>query len=94
MVDVRRSELDIIIEILKLSRNGTKKTNILYKGNLSYTQIQNYLPFLIKKQILEEYLVEEKDKNYKFYKITPKGLDLLQSARKTLTLLKWSYFFN
>jgi len=88
MVNVRRSELDIITEILKLSRNGTKKTNILYKGNLSYTQIQNYLPFLIKKQILEECLVEEKDKNYICYKITPKGLDLLQSARKTLTLLK------
>ena len=88
MVDNRRSELDIITEILKLSINGTKKTNILCKGNLSYTQIQNYLPFLIKKEILEECLVEEKDKNYKYYKITPKGLDLLQSARKTINLLK------
>ena len=88
MVNVRRSELDIITKILKLSINGTKKTNIMYKGNLSYTQIQNYLPFLIEKQILEKCLVEEKDKNYINYKITRKGLDLLQSARKTLTLLK------
>ena len=88
MINVRRSELDIITKILKLSINGTKKTNIMYKGNLSYTQIQNYLPFLIKKQILEECLVEEKDKNYINYKITQKGLDLLQSARKTLILLK------
>jgi len=88
MINVRRSELDIITKILKLSINGTKKTNIMYKSNLSYTQIQNYLPFLIKKQILEECLVEEKDKNYINYKITQKGLDLLQSARKTLILLK------
>ena len=88
MVNVRRSELDIITKILKLSINGTKKTNIMYKGNLSYTQIQNYLPFLIEKQILEECLVEENDKNYINYKITQKGLDLLQSARKTLILLK------
>ena len=88
MVNARRSELDIIAEILKLSRNGTKKTNILYKGNLSYTQIQNYLPFLIDKKILEECLVKEKGKDHIYYKITPKGLDLLQSARKTLVLLK------
>jgi len=88
MVNVRRSELDIITKILKLSINGTKKTNIMYKGNLSYTQIQNYLPFLIEKKILEECLVEENDKNYINYKITQKGLDLLQSARKTLILLK------
>ncbi len=86
--DNRRSELDIITDILGLAANGTKKTNILYKASLSYTQIQNYLPFLIKKQILEECLVEEKDKSYTYYKITPKGLDLLQSARKTLLLLK------
>ena len=88
MINVRRSELDIIIKILKLSVNGTKKTNIMYKGNLSYTQIQSYLPFLIEKQILEKCLTEEKDKNYINYKITQKGLDLLQSARKTLILLK------
>ena len=88
MVNVRRSELDIITEILKLSINGTKKTNMLYKGNLSYTQIQNYLPFLINKQILEKCIVEEKDKNYIYYKVTPKGLDLLQSARKIIALLK------
>ena len=88
MVNNRRSELDIIAEILKLSKNGTKKTNILYKGNLSYTQIQSYLPFLIEKEILEECLVEEKEKSYTYYRITPKGLDLLDSARKTLYLLK------
>ena len=88
MVNNRRSELDIIAEILKLSKKGTKKTNILYKGNLSYTQIQSYLPFLIEKEILEECLVEEKEKSYTYYRITPKGLDLLDSARKTLYLLK------
>jgi len=49
MVNNRRSEIDIIGEILNLSRDGAKKTEILYQGNLSYTQLQKYLPFLLKK---------------------------------------------
>ena len=88
MVNNRRSELDIVIKILNLSKEGIKKTNIIYKGNLSYTQIQNYLPFLIDKEILEECLIKKKGKNHKIYKITPKGLDLLDVAQKTLHYLK------
>ena len=59
MVKNRRSELDIIAKILTLSKKGAKKTNILYKCNLSYTQIQDYLPFLIDKEVLEECLIEK-----------------------------------
>ena len=65
-----------------------KKTNILYKCNLSYSSLQNYLPFLIKKEILEESIVKNKDKTFKFYKTTSKGLNFLESAKKTLSLLK------
>ena len=53
MVNVRRSEFEIISDILTLSRNGAKKTELIYQGNLSYTQVQKYLPFLIERQILE-----------------------------------------
>jgi predicted transcriptional regulator len=88
MVNNRRSKLDIIAEILDLSKEGTKKTNILYKGNLSYTQIQSYLPFLIEKDMLEECLVKKKGKNHRYYKITSKGLNLLDAAQKTLHLLE------
>ena len=88
MVNNRRSELDIITEILNLSKEGSKKTNILYKSNLSYTQIQSYLPFLIEKDVLEECLVKKKGKDYKYYKTTSKGLHLLELAQKTLYYLK------
>jgi predicted transcriptional regulator len=88
MVNNRRSELDIITEILKLSREGTKKTNILYKSNLSYAQIQSYLPFLIEKDVLEECIIKYKSKDHKYYKTTPKGLNLLEVAQKTLHYLK------
>jgi len=50
MVNNRRSELDIISKILDLSKSGAKKTEILYQGNLSYTQLQSYLPFLLEKE--------------------------------------------
>lgn len=88
MVNNRRSELDIITEILNLSKEGTNKTDILYKGNLSYTQIQSYLPFLIDKDVLEECMIEKKGRNYRYYRTTPKGLNLLDVAQKTLYYLK------
>ena len=88
MVKNRRSELDIITEILKLSKEGTKKIDILYKGNLSYTQIQSYLPFLIDKKVLEECSIKKKGRNHIYYRTTPKGLSLLASAQKTLFYLK------
>lgn len=88
MVKNQRSELDIITEILNVSINGAKKTKILCKSNLSYTQIQNYLPFLIKKEVLEECITKKKGKNHIYYKTTLKGIDLLNIAKKTLCYLK------
>jgi predicted transcriptional regulator len=88
MVKNQRSELDIITEILNVSINGAKKTKILCKSNLSYTQIQNYLPFLIKKEVLEEYITKKKGKNHIYYKTTLKGIYLLNVAKKTLCYLK------
>lgn len=58
MVNSRRSELDIMGEILVLSKTGAKKTELLYQANLSYMQLQKYLPFLIENNILEEHVVK------------------------------------
>lgn len=85
MVNRRRSELDIINEILKLSRKGAKKTEILYQGNLSYSQLQNYLLFLLEKNILEEKIVKKDNGRSRIYKITKKGDDLLEDISKTLS---------
>ena len=85
MVNRRRSELDIISEILMLSRNGAKKTEILYQGNLSYSQLQGYLLFLLEKNILEEKIVDKDNGQSKIYKITKKGDNLLEDINKTLS---------
>lgn len=85
MFNKRRSEIEIIAEILNLSKNGAKKTEILYQCNLSFTQCNNYLSFLIDKDVLEEKTISNKvDCNDKFYKITNKGYSLLEEINKTL----------
>jgi predicted transcriptional regulator len=78
----RRSEIDIISKILTLSFDGARKTEILYQGNLSYTQLQNYLPFLVDKDLLKETAVKDNGNSYRSYKVTEKGLILLEDIRK------------
>jgi predicted transcriptional regulator len=85
MFNNRRSEIEIVGEILKISQKGARKTEILYQGNLSYTQVQSYLPFLVKKNILEENLVKDNGNSYKEYKVTKKGLNLLEDINRILS---------
>jgi predicted transcriptional regulator len=89
LVNSRRSELDIISEIIKLSRDGARKTEILYQGNLSYTQLQNYLFFLIDKGIIEEKQVGNGNGGTnRIYMVTEKGNNLLSDINKTMSYLK------
>jgi len=80
MINNRRSEIEIINEILTLAKNGVRKTRILYQTNLSYTQLQNYLSFLLEANILEM----ENFKTVKTYRTTPKGLEIMESINKVI----------
>jgi len=82
MVNSRRSELDIIGEILVLSKKGAKKTELLYQVNLSYMQLQKYLPFLVENNILEEHVVKNNGHSHNLYKTTEKGSDLLNDINQ------------
>ena len=84
MFNNRRSEIEIVGEILKISLNGARKTEILYQGNLSFTQLQSYIPFLVEKQILEESLVKSNGSSYKLYNVTNKGMVLLEDINRIL----------
>lgn len=84
MVNNRRSEMEIIAEILTLSMNGSKTTELLYQGNLSYTQLKNYLPYLLEKNILEQGITVNNGNTSKLYKVTDKGLNLLKDIKKVL----------
>jgi predicted transcriptional regulator len=87
VVNNRRSELEIISKILDLSKDGAKKTEILYYGNLSYMQLKSYLNFLIKNNILEEKEVRNNGNIHKLYKPTEKGLVFYKDIKKVLSHL-------
>lgn len=72
----KRNRLEIIRDILKVirERNGKiKPTHILYKSNLSYQMMEDYLDELKKKN----FIIEVKQKKGKTYVITEKGLNYL-----------------
>jgi len=82
----RRSDIEIIGEILQLSKEGAKKTEILYQGNMSFSQLQHYLSFLLDKNIIEENVVErDNGKSGKIYVTTEKGNNLLEEISNLYT---------
>jgi predicted transcriptional regulator len=88
MVNTRRSELEIIEDILNLSKKGAKTTELLYQCNLSYSQCKNYLNFLIEKNIIKEDKVPNGDSHVIMFNITPKGKNFLEDIKKTLGYIR------
>lgn len=80
----RRDKLYIVAEILEIVRDGVLKTQIMYRANLSFTQLNEYLKFMLKNELIEKIQVNEKE----VYKATEKGLDFLQRYREITELLK------
>jgi len=76
----KRSRLEIIRDILEVIRNKSgkiKPTHILYKSNLSYGMMEEYLDELIEKGFIKE----TTNKGSKSYIITEKGLNYLSQYR-------------
>lgn len=49
---MRRNDLDICADILRVTRDGAKKTHIVYKANLNFNMIKRYLKRLIGGKLL------------------------------------------
>ena len=80
-MDKKRTRLEIIRDILLVVKNQNgkaKPTHILYKSNLSYSMMEEYLAELLSKQFVEEKRMG-KGKNYL---ITSKGLKFLEEYNK------------
>jgi len=80
----RRDKLYIIAEILEIAREGTLKTQIMYRANLSFTQLNDYLEFMLKNNLLA--LLSRNDKAV--YVASEKGMDFLERYREITELLK------
>ena len=68
----RRGRHDIVMEILKIAKEGMLKTKIMEKGRLSYTQLQEYLNALKEKG----FIVEKSG----IWKTTEKGLHVIEAC--------------
>ena len=79
----RRDKLYIIAEIMEIAKTGTLKTQIMYKANLSFAQLTEYLKLLIKIHLLKKSVEGEKEG----YTATKKGLDFLERHREIMDLL-------
>jgi predicted transcriptional regulator len=80
----RRDKLYIVSEILEIAKDGTLKTQIMYRANLSFTQLNDYLKFMLKINLLKKIVENDKE----IYKATEKGLNFLQRYREITELLK------
>jgi len=67
-----RGQIEITANILEVAKSGSRKTRIMYLGNLSFDLTQKYL-----KQLKESQLIEVKENNGQMYKLTPKGEQFL-----------------
>lgn len=79
----RRDKLSIIAEILDIAKDGTLKTQIMYKANLSFAQLNDYVKFMLKTGLLNKFRDSGKD----VYEATDKGLDFLQRHLELTELL-------
>lgn len=70
-----RTRLEILASILKVASNGSLKTHIMYKANLSHRQLEKYLAFLEERALLAR-ITDGNGGN--FYRITDKGFDFLR----------------
>ncbi len=71
----KRNGLEIIAEMLEASRDGCRKTKIMYSANLSYDLLTGYLSILVESGLLEA------DKDRRFF-LTIKGEDYLREFRE------------
>ena len=81
-----RSRIQIAADILEIAKNGSRKTRIMYLGNLSFDLLQKYLDMLVNYELLE--INGRSDKSYI---ATPKGKQFLEDYRE---LQKYSHLVD
>lgn len=85
-MEQRRSNIEIIADMLKAGENGVGKTKIMYSANMSYSQLQKYLGFLVAHGFIDRLTMENSHFNYR---ITEKGSNLLKSISNVLEALEF-----
>ena len=74
-----RDRIEITANILEIAKDGSRKTRIMYLGNLSFDLVQKYLSQLVQLDLVE---VKETSGGEKTYYVTAKGERFLADFRE------------
>ncbi len=83
-VSQRRSNIEIIADMLRVGENGAGKTEIMYSANMSYHQIQKYLDYLVNQKFVNKVNL---DNTLVAYQVTDSGLKLLKAIDTLMEML-------
>jgi len=72
----RRDKLEITRDILNVSKDGIRKTHIMYQANLSFKLLEAYVNRLVEQGLLR--IVENP---YRTYTTTEKGIEFLKEFK-------------
>ena len=75
---MRRNNLDIYADILKVANQGAKKTQIVYKANLNFNILKTHMNALMQRGFIEQ--------NARHYFTTEKGKDFVDSYQTVKSL--------
>jgi predicted transcriptional regulator len=84
IMNQRRSNIEIIADMLRVGENGAGKTEIMYSANMSYSQLQKYLTFLLSHGLINRV---EVGNPVITYHVTDKGRGLLESIDNVMEVL-------
>ena len=88
-VNRRRSNIEIIADMLKVGENGAGKTEIMYSVNMSYNQIQRYLGDLVSEGFVDTSQIGNPCMHYHVTEKGQKLLNLIVSVKEMLGLEDW-----
>lgn len=83
-VSQRRSNIEIIADMLRVGENGAGKTEIMYSANMSYHQIQKYLDYLVNQGFINKVNLGN---TLVAYQVTESGLKLLKAIDTLMEML-------
>jgi predicted transcriptional regulator len=75
---MRRNQLDIVADIIKVANKGSSKTGLVYKANLNFKIVKRYINRMIDNGLLE--------KRGDLFFSTQKGDIFLENYKSTMNL--------
>jgi len=82
-----RGNFDIIADILGASCGGAKKTNLMYRCNLSFKQLKGYSLFLLENGLLR-LNGRTSESEASTFELTEKGREFLKAYKDLKALMK------